>query len=63
MSKPYRTLEDAAERAYCLLYKIGNGDHKALEHAMSCAQQLRAALRLCESTNIERFAEEIGDNR
>lgn len=63
MSKPYHKLEDAAERAYCLLYKIGKGDHKALAHAEDCAQQLKLALTQCQSKNIERFAEEIGDSK
>lgn len=61
MSKPYHKLEEAAERAYALLYKIGNGDHKALAHAEDAAQQLKKALKMCQSENIERFAEEIGD--
>jgi hypothetical protein len=63
MSKPYHKLEQAAERAYVLLYKIANGDHKALENAESCAQQLKDTLRMCESENIEKFVSEVGDEQ
>lgn len=63
MSKPYNKLEDAAERAYVLLYMIANGDHKALANAESVAAQLKEALRMCESENIEKFVSEVGDEK
>jgi hypothetical protein len=61
MSKPYHKLEDAARRAYVLLYKIGKGDHKALQNAEDCADELKTALKLVGDEHIERFAVEVGD--
>lgn len=61
--KRYDKLEDAAVRAYALLYMIANGNHKALENAESCAAQLKDALKMCDNDAIERIAEEVGDEQ
>lgn len=54
-------LESAALRAYALLYMIANGNHKALENAEDCAEELKSELRLCGNKDIDRIAEEVGD--
>ena len=63
MSKRYDKLEEAALRAYALLYMIHSGNHKALENAESCARQLKDALRMCDNEDVERIAHEVGDEQ